>query len=545
MAKLKQSNQRGGEKKVPNGITTTNRGRSHEKTSLRFNGGSVKGHPYKNTFSVEAQHEFLPNKSGVRFNVETVPAALEEDLNKVQLDKAEVLNRIKTDASSFYGDSICKTEDIRLEAVAETPETIVFSGGSGFLAACLTAFAQHLPLELSPDHIWAVLSYAFAKHVDTHAEELRKNFVQHEGKKRLLVEVNGFVMSGGDLEKGTSAAEWEQKVFPGFSRQIKEHIGEKVHATIASDFTTTTNTARAAHEITLMSAMKNYFSYGMSTCCGIPNITLFGSESDWTALRARAENLGNLMTPAVRDAWMPYLLPVLDEFVESYKGNVKHGFWQSMVKLRGTSGSGARNFISGWLQIFFPYLRSGSFNTRLRPWHELYFVGPDPKDFPTIVSSAPVDWKYYGVTHDLHFHAGITGYTQDPNNGTVAPLIGWYVTHDLPKDPNTRLEEVKKEIEALIKGHKVEARAVPLDKDAPWYGRVHTLYLEQLSLEAPARRIVLKRKADALIEDYSRSYFEALDEMRKLDDAIEKEKEGSNVLTTDAMIRKMIEKLYS
>mmetsp|Transcript_24376 Transcript_24376/g.51711 ORF Transcript_24376/g.51711 Transcript_24376/m.51711 type:complete len:544 (-) Transcript_24376:781-2412(-) len=541
MAKLKQSNQRGGEKKVPNGITTTNRGRSHEKTSLRVVGGYVQGRPHKNTFTVKEMHETLPNKSGVRFNVETVPAALEEDLNKVKLGKADVLSRIKMDASSFYGDSVCKSKDIRLEAVADVPDTIAFSGGSGFLAACLTAFAQHLPLELSPDHVWAVLSYAFAKHVDTHAEELRKNFVQHEGKKRLLVEVNGFVMSGGDLEKGTSAAEWEQKVFPGFSRQIKEHIGEKVHATIASDFTTTTNTARAAHEITLMSAMKNYFSYGMSTCCGIPNITLFGSESDWTALRARAENLGNLMTPAVRDAWMPYLLPVLDEFVESYKGNVKHGFWQSMVKLRGTSGSGAYDFISGWLQIFFPYLRSGAFNTRLRPWHELYFEGPDSEDFPTIVSSAPVDWDYYGVTHDLHFHSGITGYTQDPNDGTLAPLIGWYVTHDLPKDPDMRLEKVKQEIEALIKGHEAEARAVPLDKDAPWYVRVQTLYLEQLSLEAPARRIALKRNADTLRRECRYEYYEALSEMKKLNETIEKENESSSALTTDAMIGKMLE----
>mmetsp|Transcript_26999 Transcript_26999/g.34715 ORF Transcript_26999/g.34715 Transcript_26999/m.34715 type:complete len:215 (-) Transcript_26999:109-753(-) len=212
-----------------------------------------------------------------------------------------------------------------------------------------------------------------------------------------------------------------------------------------------------------------------------------------------------------------------------------------MVKLRGTSGSGARNFISGWLQIFFPYLRSGSFNTRLRPWHELYFVGPDPKDFPTIVSSAPVDWKYYGVTHDLHFHAGITGYTQDPNDGTLAPLIGWYVTHDLPKDPDMRLEKVKQEIEALIKGHEAEARAVPLDKDAPWYVRVQTLYLEQLSLEAPARRIALKRNADTLRRECRYEYYEALSEMKKLNETIEKENESSSALTTDAMIGKMLE----
>jgi len=59
--------------------------------------------------------------------------------------------------------------------MSNAPNTTVFSGGSGFLAASLTAFAQHLPLSISPDHIWAVLSYAFAKHVDAHAEELRKN----------------------------------------------------------------------------------------------------------------------------------------------------------------------------------------------------------------------------------------------------------------------------------------------------------------------------------------------------------------------------------
>jgi len=526
---------------LPNGITKTNRGRSHEKTSLRVVGGYVQGRPHKNTFTVKEMHETLPNKSGVRFNVETVPAALEEDLNKVKLGKADVLSRIKMDASSFYGDSVCKSKDIRLEAVADVPDTIAFSGGSGFLAACLTAFAQHLPLELSPDHVWAVLSYAFAKHVDTHAEELRKNFVQHEGKKRLLVEVDDFVMCGGDLDKGTPAAEWESRVFPDFSRQIKEHIGEKAHATIASDFTTTTKTARAAHEITLMSAMKNFFSYGMSTRCGIPRITLLGSEADWAALRSRAESLGNLMTQGIRNAWMPYLLPVLDEFVQSYKGNVNHGFWQSMVKLRGTSGSGAYDFISGWLQIFFPYLRSGAFNTRLRPWHELYFEGPDSEDFPTIVSSAPVDWDYYGVTHDLHFHSGITGYTQDPNDGTLAPLIGWYVTHDLPKDPDMRLEKVKQEIEALIKGHEAEARAVPLDKDAPWYVRVQTLYLEQLSLEAPARRIALKRNADTLRRECRYEYYEALSEMKKLNETIEKENESSSALTTDAMIGKMLE----
>ena len=37
----------------------------------------------------------------------------------------------------------------------------------------------------------------------------------------------------------------------------------------------------------------------MSTCCGIPPITLLGSEEDWVALLTRAEGLGKLMTAEV------------------------------------------------------------------------------------------------------------------------------------------------------------------------------------------------------------------------------------------------------
>eukprot|EP00584_Thalassiosira_punctigera_P000146 CAMPEP_0172535634 /NCGR_PEP_ID=MMETSP1067-20121228/7551_1 /TAXON_ID=265564 ORGANISM="Thalassiosira punctigera, Strain Tpunct2005C2" /NCGR_SAMPLE_ID=MMETSP1067 /ASSEMBLY_ACC=CAM_ASM_000444 /LENGTH=533 /DNA_ID=CAMNT_0013320573 /DNA_START=75 /DNA_END=1676 /DNA_ORIENTATION=- len=525
--------------KLPQGINKVKEGfsRAREISCMDFNGGYVNGRRHKNTFAVEAMHQTLPNSSGVRFNVETVPEALEEDLHKDKLCREEILSSIKKDAAAFYdNDAYSKNEDIRLEALSNAPDTTVFCGGSGFLAACLTAFARHLPLALSPDHVWVLLSYAFAKHVDKHAEELRGNFVQHEGKKRLEVIADHMVMGGGNLTIGSGPETWEATIFPDFSRQIKEHIGEKVHGTIASDFTTTTNTARAAHEITLMSAMKNYFSYGMSTLCGIPSITLLGSEEDWVALRARAEDLGRLMTREVRDAWLPHLLQVLDEFVKSYKGNVNHGFWQSMVKLRDTGGgSGSHSFISGWAQILFPYHSSGNFNSRLKPWTKLYFEGPEPSDFPTIVSSAPVDWDYYGKSHDLHFHSGITGFTQDPNDGTLTPLIGWYVTHDPNKDPDVRLEEVKGEIEALLKGHRAEARATSLNKEASWYTRVCTLHTEQLSLEGPARRIVLKRKRDG-VERYGDDYFAIEHEMRCLNQVIEKENKRSN--SVDEMIRR-------
>ena len=134
-----------------------------------------------------------------------------------------------------------------------------------FLLPVLQPFAQHLPLGSSPDHIWTLITYAFAKHVvDAHAEELRSNFVAHEGKNKLIVRTPGdFQMSGhdGNPDSGASAKEWERFVFPEFSRQIKTNIGDETHTLLTDNFSTSTPSSIAASEIVLMSAMKNYFSY--------------------------------------------------------------------------------------------------------------------------------------------------------------------------------------------------------------------------------------------------------------------------------------------
>ena len=52
------------------------------------------------------------------------------------------------------------------------------------------------------------------------------------------------------------------------------------------------------------------------------------------------------------ESWLGVLLPVLDQFVAGFEGNVDHGFWQSMVKLRNTGGgSGAGALLLGALRV--------------------------------------------------------------------------------------------------------------------------------------------------------------------------------------------------
>jgi Domain of unknown function (DUF4419) len=480
------------EELVPEGITKS----THHGRSLRSMGGIESGAPHTSTFDVVPSHSKLAAGNGVSFKVETVPDPLAQHLNKPSKTREQVICGLQSDVVAFYNQERrelgsdserLQAPAMRLEALSDTSgKKIVHTGGNGLAMALFTAFAQHLPLVLSPDDIWMPISYAFAKHVDLNAEALRKNFVQHEGKMRLEVMTGaGFRISTAGPDTGASAAEWESQVFPQFSSQIKNHIGTKTHEAIASSFSTTTAASKAAHEITLMSAMKNYFSYGLITQCGIPSITLLGTLEDWEALRARAEHLGTLMLPEFSDYWMPLLLPVLDEFVQSYKGVVNHGFWQSMVKFRRTGGSGGHSFISGWMQLLFPYIGGGKghLSSRLRPWHEMYFTGPELDELPLLMSSAPVDWNYHGAVYDLNFHAGVLGFTQDESTGALAPLLGWYVSHVPPRPAQMQLKVYKKELNDILLGHKEEAASANVDKDAPWYRRVQFLKEKVLELE--------------------------------------------------------------
>lgn len=60
-------------------------------------------------------------------------------------------------------------------------------------------------------------------------------------------------------------------------------------------------------------------------------------------------------------------------------------------------------------------------------------LGPRPSEIPIQLASVPVMWNFFGEEVPLHFHAGFRGVRQDAD-GTVKPIIGWYVTEDPKED---------------------------------------------------------------------------------------------------------------
>lgn len=111
-------------------------------------------------------------------------------------------------------------------------------------------------------------------------------------------------------------------------------------------FSNTTHVENIALQVTVMDACQKFFVYGMGTCCGFPSVTLEGSEQDWRKLRESAANIVNKRcTKAFSQWWLNSLLPLLDKIIEEYC-NGKKGlkaddcFWNSMMKVGGTEGSG-------------------------------------------------------------------------------------------------------------------------------------------------------------------------------------------------------------
>lgn len=159
------------------------------------------------------------------------------------------------------------------------------------------------------------------------------------------------------------------------------------------------------------------------------------------------------MVPSFGTKWMEVLLPVLDEFVAAYQGKVNYEFWQSMVKRIERFGSGASDSVSGWINVFYPYLDGGENTWAFRHWRNIdQKDGPDPYDFPRLISSAPVEWDYNGQLIRLHFHAGMLGTVQDPETLALRPRVGWAVTHDPPLEAEKRIPLLEKEIADIRAG---------------------------------------------------------------------------------------------
>ena len=236
-------------------------------------------------------------------------------------------------------------------ARSKSPDSLVNIGYHSFFNGMYHAYAEHRPYVLSPDMIWLLISQGFAQHVNAHAEELRNQFVNFEGKLTLIVKNNKILLDNPN-------SPWE-KVFPEFTKQISKYTGNDLMNALTCDFTTTTPVSKVASEITIMEAMKPYFEYVViNVGCGIPEIKLEGTTADWQKVLDKARYLRKYKL----DWWIDEIEPLLVNFVNASKGDYDKDYWCNIFKVRNGKGCGSSDKVDGWIVKFFPYDKTGKRN---------------------------------------------------------------------------------------------------------------------------------------------------------------------------------------
>jgi hypothetical protein len=355
--------------------------------------------------------------------------------------KKESVNRYKSDTLSNRIKSHNHFKDRKIESVSndnlidpEVYESTPFSNNSlnGLAEAIHIAYAKHHGLTLSPDHLLIAILQGLSIHITQNPEKYRSTVgLQHTqaGTKEEIV------IRRDNFQLGNPANDWEG-TFPEFLDEISKRVDSQVSPFLLGKFSTSSPKDVAVTALTIMDVYKAYFDYGVSTMCGIPEITLQGEKEDWILLKKRVQGILDRFDDL--KFWTDHLYPVLDEFIAASSENkINNEFWSSIYKIDGGSGG---PYISGWICTLFPYIMGYDHNTnkdaavqnRYINWKEEAgpFSGLTFSNLPTAFTSTPFTWYYYSEQIKMSFIGGLLGVSMNKETDHVSPAAGWAVVHE-------------------------------------------------------------------------------------------------------------------
>ncbi|EFC44600.1 predicted protein, partial [Naegleria gruberi] len=295
-------------------------------------------------------------------------------------------------------------------------------GSNSFVMSGVTSYSNHHNLIIKPDDVWLAISTQFSNYVNGKSEELREKFVDFKGKKQLTVYGGGTLYSADYVTLSNKMTE-----------QIEMNIKDpSIRNWIIPNFSTTTKTDRMVGSIVLMASMKNYFDYQISLSCNLPNVTLLGNVEDWIEIRERAERLLEFDTKeGYMRKWVKILLPILDKFVDSAKGNPDIEWWNRIAHWEG-GGSGP-SYISGWITAFCVFSEKGHwkgdetsvklFNKSKEITSEWLIIDSD--EIPRGYVNVPIQIDDNGILYNTEMFAGHMVSDILKDGKTIQPRVDW------------------------------------------------------------------------------------------------------------------------
>ena len=134
--------------------------------------------------------------------------------------------------------------------------------------------------------------------------------------------------------------------------KVNTHVKNNVVDLLTANFSTTGPIEGLLSSACIMHTFKKYFDYThWNVGCGIRNVHFMGTIDDWQLLRKKADELKMFTMPSSTKhssgndfrEYLDGVLPILDQFIRTYEGNVDNDFWDTIfdyTKVGVYGGSG-------------------------------------------------------------------------------------------------------------------------------------------------------------------------------------------------------------
>ena len=327
----------------------------------------------------------------------------------------------------------------------DTEETQFFNyKKKSLIAGLVLAYKNHYPITISPDMIWILILQGYSRFMEKYFELVREKYVHFEGKKNICINRLGIFPEEATKET------WEG-IINEIVEEIEKHIGKEISSNLQSDFSTTNPVTLATSQVSIMSAMKQYFVYKvLMGGCGISSITLEGSLDDWKKIKSKLEFLSS----KALKWWTKHLIPIIDNIIktkEYYDKNKKINnelidFWKGMIKLKGKGDMYEPHIINGWIIKFIPDLS----DQKPKLYEEISEV-----DVPDQIISCPLELIVMNLNgtssiYNCDLASGFFGMIQDKDTFNVRPVIGYAVVSENKTTSKLTVEQKNKIIDEFF-----------------------------------------------------------------------------------------------
>ena len=392
----------------------------------------------------------------INFDVEKDLKKPENPLRKKYIKSifADLFKKRKIIISEKTGAKMYTRENEPLEILhytLDTNEEEIFNHGkSSLIQGLILAYKNHYPITITPDMIWILILQGFSRFMEEYAEQMREKFVNFEGQKDLKVERLQYSPYSATKEV------WDG-IMKEFVEKIGKNVGQETIDNLECNFSTTSPVALVTSQVSIMSAMKQYFTYRvLMGGCGISNITLEGSIQDWEKIKSKLE----FLSTKGLEWYTQHLIPIINNFIEtkkyySAKGKLSDDlieFWKRMIRLKGKGGAYDPHIINGWIVNFIPNL----LNEKPEVYEELYET-----NIPDQIISCPMELTWIPPPGNKKYEfkcslfSGFYGMIQDKETFNVRPVIGYAIV----VDDKTESDITKEERDKIIKEYTEENKS--------------------------------------------------------------------------------------